>query len=517
MDGKTRRLSRRSTRDAGSPRDLPAGVATLPAGVATLPPAARRSIGLALGLTVLLVAGLLVAEVRRDPGTPANASGGPGYDWASPVAHRPNASGFSVGVTHGQYSIDDWGDDESARLSARSVLTAVSTYQNQHLFGWGTLNPEPSPGVFDWSSLDRRMRLIRATGGTPVLTLCCAPDWMKGGRPGQTDWDRLTAAPDREHYDDFAALAVAAARRYRDVRHFLVWNEMKGFWDDTANRWDYQSYTALYNTVYDALKAAVPGVLVGGPYVVVDVWADALAGGRPAPLSGECGTVDQRSLDVLEYWLKNKHGADFVALDGGTVPRDAGSMASVTAASAVFGAITRWLRKRTSLPVWWSELHVGKEDLSRQPQLVATTVAALLHLADQHAAVALLWQPQDVAAAGDPRAPALWSSTLATGGGQPLPLAEPVARMQELLADPADGDPVTWAATDVGVLRGRTALLLVNTAARGVAVRVQGLGLRLRPYEVRYAPLPPGAAPAPPQWWTPAIDRCLRELPQPSS
>jgi hypothetical protein len=510
MDGRTHRPFRRPTRESGSPIDPPATAATHSGRV-------RGLIGFTLALTVVLVAGLLVAHVRQEPSNPANAWTPPGYDWSSPVAHTPNRNGFSVGVTHGQYSIDEWGGDEPTRASARAVLTAVSTYQNQHIFGWGTLNPEPRPGVFDWSSLDRRMRLIRATGGTPVLTLCCAPDWMKGGRPGETDWNRLHAAPDQQHYADFAALAVAAARRYRDVRHFLVWNEMKGFWDDSRNRWDYEAYTAFYNTVYEALKAAVPGVLVGGPYVVVDTWEDPVAGGRPAPLSGECGTVDQRSLDVLEYWLVNKRGADFVALDAGTVTRDAASMASVTAASAVFGALTRWLRKRTALPVWWSELHVGKEELSRQPRLVASTVAALLHMADQQASVALLWQPQDIAAPGDPRPPALWNSTLAKGGGQPLPLAEPIARMQQVLADSVDGDPVSWATADVGVLHGRRSLLLVNTADHSVAVRVRGESLTLHPYEVRYTPLPSDTPPAPPQWWTPAIDRCLRELPQPSS
>src|SRR5690606_19338400 len=116
----------------------------------------------------------------------------------------------------GEYSIDEWSHPE-ASASARAVLSATATYQNQHIYGWGAMNPEPSPGQFDWSSLDRRMELIRSTGGTPVITLCCAPDWMKGGRPGETDWARLHEAPDREHYDDFAALAAAVARRYPDV------------------------------------------------------------------------------------------------------------------------------------------------------------------------------------------------------------------------------------------------------------------------------------------------------------
>jgi hypothetical protein len=75
--------------------------------------------------------------------------------------------------------------------------------------------------------LDSRIALIRRTGGTPVTTLCCVPDWMKGGRPGTTDWSKLEVAPAPGHYADFAALAATIARRYPFVRHFLflVWNE----------------------------------------------------------------------------------------------------------------------------------------------------------------------------------------------------------------------------------------------------------------------------------------------------
>ena len=37
-----------------------------------------------------------------------------------------------------------------------------------------------------------------------------------------------------------------------------MWNELKGFWNARLNRWDYEAYTAFYNTVYDALKAYDP-------------------------------------------------------------------------------------------------------------------------------------------------------------------------------------------------------------------------------------------------------------------
>lgn len=85
------------------------------------------------------------------------------------------------------------------------------------------------------------MELIRSTGGTPVIKFrcCCAPDWIKGGRPGEAGWRRLEEPLLAQHYDDFAPLAATVARRYRDVRQLQVWNEFKRFW----NRWDYKSHT----------------------------------------------------------------------------------------------------------------------------------------------------------------------------------------------------------------------------------------------------------------------------------
>jgi hypothetical protein len=480
------------------------------------PPAGRWARWLALAVaTLLALSALLLALLPGRPGPAAREPDPTGPDWGRRPALRPAPHSLAVGVTHTQYSIDDW-DDADARAAATTVLAATATYQNQHIFGWGALNPEPRPGVFDWASLDRRMRLIGSAGGRPVITLCCAPDWMKGGPPGTSDWSRLHVAPSPQHYRDFAQLAVAVARRYPQVRHFLVWNEMKGFWNDRENRWDYEAYTRFYNTVYDALKQAVPGVAVGGPYVVVDVWADSAAGGRPSTLAGACGTVDRRSLDVLAYWLRYKHGADFVAVDGGSVSRDGGPVASTTVNSAVFGAITRWLRHHTSLPVWWSEFHVGQADSAGQAQLVATVVAGLLHMADEGAAAALVWQPQAMAGEDGVRPPALWTSTQAAGGGRPLALADALAWMQQVLADPQDGDPVSWPVPQVGVLHGRQELLAVNTGEHAAEVHVRGLRVRLGPYEVRHAFLPAGAPAAAPAWWTPTLDECLRDQPTPT-
>jgi Glycosyl hydrolases family 39 len=436
------------------------------------------------GLALLLLAAVLLSisapTIPRD--APDRTS--PDLTWNASVHYRPDAHGFAVGVTHTQYSIDVWGNQQ-ARARARAILSATATYQNQHIFGWGTLNPEPSPGKYDWSTLDRRMQLIRSTGGTPVITLCCAPDWMKGGRPGETDWRRLEEAPSPQHYDDFAALAAAVARRYRDVRYFQVWNELKGFWNNTLNRWDYERYTRLYNAVYDALKAVDPSLQIGGPYVVLDTWHDQAAGGHASDLNGACGVVDQRGLSVLQYWLAHKRGAQFVSIDASSSPRDGGATETATAVQA-FEVLTRWVRQRTSLPIWWSEFHASEVKPGRDQEHTASAVASLLRMATAGASVAMIWQPQREARRDGSGRPALWTSTDVSGGGQPLPYAAAIAHIQRILADGAAAEPVTWPRAEVGVLRGRDAALLVNVGDSDITVTVDGTRLRLGAYDVRY-------------------------------
>jgi hypothetical protein len=322
-----------------------------------------------------------------------------------------------VGWTHAQYSADAW-FNAGAVASAENVLRDTARVQNQHIFGFGVLNPEPAPGVYDWSSLDQRMALIRKTGATPVITLCCAPDWMKGGAHGSTDWSKLEWAPDPAHFDDFARLSALAAQRYPDVKHFLVWNEMKGFWNTAANRWDYEGYTAMYNKVFTAVKAVRPDALVGGPYVVVDTWPSANTS-NPSALSGPWGVFDQRPLDVIQYWNQHKIGADFVVLDGGIVNKTYTISTDRVTAAGKFEVITRWAKQTTGLPVWWAELYpIPPGNLSEAEEADATMVA-LDSIARGGGSVALLWGPNGT---GDCWG-CLFTDVRYAGGGVPSELA----------------------------------------------------------------------------------------------
>jgi hypothetical protein len=389
---------------------------------------------------------------------------------------------LSVGVTHTQTTTAPWRNPVTAK-QAKNVLESTTRLQNLSIMGWGALNPEPAPGVYDWSTLDRRMDLIRHTGGTPVITLCCAPDWMKGGRSGTTDWSRLEIAPDPRHYQDFAALAAAVALRYPDVQYFQVWNELKGFYDRAENHWDAIGYTEMYNQVYDAVKRVRPTARIGGPYVVLESSTPDQQG-HPSSVSGPWGVIDQRGLDVIEYWLAHKHGAEFLSVDTRTMSRDGALATDAFTATEKFAAINRWVAARTDLPIWWSEWYVqpahahwtgGYED--------AVMTKALMTMAQSGASVALLWQPEG---AVDSCIGCLWSTTTRPDGGNPTPFARSLRSFVTAFPAGSRLAAVTSSSALVTGLASAKTLLLVNTSPTPVEAAVSGRSVPLRGYEVKY-------------------------------
>ena len=389
---------------------------------------------------------------------------------------------LAIGVTHTQTTADSW-RNPAATARARRILLSTSRFQSQSIMGWGALNPEPSRGVYDWTTLDRRLALIRDDGGTPVITLCCAPDWMKGGRPGTTDWSRLEDAPDPSHFNDFAALAAAVAQRYPDVQYFQVWNELKGFYDRAANHWDAVGYTELYNQVYDAVKKVRPNARIGGPYVVLES-SSAAQQSHPSEVSGPWGVVDQRGLNVIDYWLKHAHGAAFLSVDTRTMSRDGSLATDEFTATDKFAAIARWVAARSQLPIWWSEWYVEPAHArwsERRQDAVMTK--ALMTMASSGASVALLWQPE-----GGPGQciGCLWSDTARADGGRATPFAQ---SLRAFVAGFPPGSKLVRAVVapaPIAVLASTKTIVLVNTSPNPVEAAVNGLSVPLRGYEVKY-------------------------------
>jgi hypothetical protein len=373
-------------------------------------------------------------------------------------------SHFNIGVTHTQ---PKWEDGNPAAVArAKSLLANGLKFQNQHLMDWGTENPEPKRGVYDWTSLDKRVALMRSTGATLVITLCTAPGWMKTSGedfPRQTGPDSW--ADDRvadNHVEDFAELCRKVVLRYPDVKYFQIWNEYKGYWDRAADNWDFVRFTNFYNRVYDAIKSTRRDAQMGGPYYPFD---------GPKP----------KDWPVIDYWFQHKHGADFVCFDGwvaGYPPtRARDEEAKKMTLTDYFGTIATQFRSRTKLPIWISEFYGG---WSSNPQFTAANHASCyLHALESGVSAVLLWDAEEQ------KWNYLFTSTKTAEGGQASPHYQVVKIFNSYFGPGTQLYKATSSSSDVEVLASRTKSLLINKRDAKVPVRLDGHPLVLEPYEVR--------------------------------
>ncbi|MFJ9897218.1 xylan 1,4-beta-xylosidase [Streptomyces sp. NPDC091280] len=399
------------------------------------------------------------------------------------------------GFTHTQYSADEGNDTATERVEG--LLAKSRLPQDQAIMGWGADNPEPVKGRYDFGSLDRRIDFVRTSGGTPVITLCCSPDWMKGGKSGvdNTDWSQasLETAPLPDHYADFAALAATVAKRYPDVTHFLVWNEFKGFWNDAEQRWDYEGYTKLYNLVYRALKKVNPKIMVGGPYLVMDS-VDPRDPDASRTFKGSWGAMDQRIVDAFDYWNKHKAGADFVVVDGSSYTNDDELLPDEFGATDKLTAVSEWVRSQThDLPLWWAEYYVepadGNDDRKgwSETHRVAVQAAGLIAMAKGGATSGFYWNPETEQGTGC--AGCLWTPTDSSDGGRQLPMYDLVSRFDAAFGPGTKLETVRVAADDVPnvrVLASDRTVLVVNTQDRPISAQVDGKRFDMAAYEVKW-------------------------------
>ncbi|UXY26644.1 GH39 family glycosyl hydrolase [Streptomyces sp. HUAS TT20] len=401
------------------------------------------------------------------------------------------------GFTHTQYSADE-GSDSATRRVEDLLAKNGGLPQNQHIMGWGADNPEPVKGRYDFGALDRRIDFMRASGATPVITLCCSPDWMKGGKAGvdNTDWSQsaLETAPTPDHYQDFADLAATVARRYPDVRHFIVWNEFKGFWNNGKGRWDHEGYTTMYNLVYKALKKVNKDIMVGGPYLVMDSVDPRRTQDASTTFRGAWGAMDQRVLDAFDYWNTHKAGADFVVVDGSSYTNDDDMLPDEFAATDKLTAVSEWVRRQThDLPLWWAEYYVepadGNDDRKgwSEPHRVAVQATAMIAMVKGGADSGFYWNPEEKK--GTDCAGCLWTPTDGADGGKQLPMYDLVSRFGKAFGPGTRYETVSVAKDDVPnvrVLASDKAVLVVNTLDRTISAQVDGKRFDMQAYEVKW-------------------------------
>ncbi len=400
-------------------------------------------------------------------------------------------SNLTVGTTHENNDANSW-NNAGAVASAKQVLTKSVTYQNQHIMGFGADDPEPSKGHYDLSSLDERVQLMRDTHAQMVITLCGAPGWMRPTGYAD-DWKYIETAPDPKHVQDFAQLSALIAARYPDVKYFQVWNELKGMWSDAPgasasarnqNRWDYERYMTLYNAVYDAVKKVRPDALIGGPYVPMDTDGDRSQMSNPGP-SYAWGTIDQRGLDVITYWLKNKHGGDFVTVDGWALNNDKVMKTDSFGMVQKFADINNWIHKQTNLPVWWSEWYVDDPTVSHGTldYYNALQSTALANMLMSGGSSALLWQPQ-----GDKDGysftEGLFTDTAIANGGKATRFAASSQALKDNFGPGTTLRKVTTSNNNLTVVASKTKMMLINHLAGKQTVVVNGKSFTLDGYQV---------------------------------
>ncbi len=451
-------------------------------------------------------------------------------DFSSPIG----TSQFSPGITLVDNTLNyPWGNNDLAAVNnVKSLIRQGISYENTPIMAWGVDDPWPDPSQAEpsnWSSLDNRLHLILSTGGIPVITLSEAPWWMKGQlEPDGTtrliaqseEWSDVAYAARilDNKMDAWLHLVQRVAERYMvapyNVRYFQVWNELKGYYNPLTNAYDYTTspgdsggpnarhgYTYMYNLVYSRLmqvarSLGIPtkDIKVGGPYIVIDTWSSRDQS-DPSNITKAYGTYDQRSLDVVQYWLQHKTGAGFIALDSSNGNKDTIALTDPFTASEKFADVTRWIRTlntttypgAATLPIWWAEWYASPYTQHIDNQYDnAVKSYAMIELLKAGGAVPLSWGSPGNA----PSSAGLWTTTAAKGGGQPSPW---YASYKAFRDDFAPGTPiyktVVSLPAQVEALASATHIMLVNKTPQRLVISVDGTPVLLNPYQVSVIPV----------------------------
>lgn len=437
-------------------------------------------------------------------------------------------SQFSPGITHVDQGLDypQGNNDLNAVNNAKALIKQAFPYEDTAIMAWGAPDPWPDPQQpepTNWGYLDSRLQLITATGGIPVLTLSEAPWWMKGQLQSNGTTRLLSAADEwsdiaynsrilDNEMDAWLHLVQRVAERYMGppyhVHYFQVWNELKGYYNPATNVYDYTTdpgnpgepvathgYTYMYNQVYTRLMQVarelnIPQgtIKVGGPYVVVDTWSSP-GQSHLSTLRKTYGIYDQRSLDVILYWLQHKVGAGFITLDSGNANKDNVNNADPFTASERFADMMEWLRSlnperypgATTLPVWFAEWYAmpyGNTPDNNFNNAIKTY--AMIRFLQAGGAVAFSWGWSTNSASDS----GIWTPARA-GGGKPLPVYYSYKALKEYFGPSTPIYKTTISDPDsITVLASARHILLVNKTTRTLHVGIGNKVITLKSYQV---------------------------------
>jgi hypothetical protein len=438
-------------------------------------------------------------------------------------------SQYAPGLTQNDNSLlsTSSGGASDAVANVQALMQGTIKYENTHIMGWGAPDPWPdptSPEPTDFSVLDARLQHTLSIGATPAISLDEAPWWMKGVRTGRQTTRVLTANDEwtttayesrilDNKMPEWLHLVQRIAERYMvapyNVRYFQVWNELKGYYNPASNAYDFTTdpgqpngpnafngYTYMYNQVYETLMKTAQSlhipqqdIKVGGPYVFMTTFSTANQS-NPSKITKAYGTLDQRPLDVIQYWLQHKEGAGFITIDGSNQNRDGKLLANPFTASEIFADVVKWIRSldpslypgSQTLPVWLAEWFVSP-GVNGTDEVYDNAVKsyAMAQFIQAGGSIALSW-----GGSGDQTSDeGYWTSTLYAGGGQPHPWYYTV---KALGATFGPGKPLYQVnisqPESIGALATQQKILLINKTTESQTVSVNGETLTLTPHQV---------------------------------
>jgi hypothetical protein len=350
-------------------------------------------------------------------------------------------------------------DNNLGNTGEQQLLANGVGYTNVFIYGWGTDNPMPAKGEYDWSSLDERVGYMRNTKTTMMISLCCAPDWMKSH-------SNINTAPNPDNLPDFAELAKQVAARYKDVKYFQVWNELKGFRNDPTR------YMQMYNLVYDAVKSVRPDAIIGGPYIAM--------GPGNIPNS------------VVSQWLNTKHSGELVVVDGGF---DSTSATADFTTAKFYTDFGTWLRQQpnggATLPFGWAEWYPGTaQAYGDANHFNATMTNAMIQVIRSGASYLLTWGVEGGVTGsykeGDGQQEGLIDN------GQPTPWYNSVKAVKDFFGPGTQLYKITQSTQDITVMASKAKTILVNHLGTNQTVTVNGTAVNLTAYQVLVINTPGG-------------------------
>jgi hypothetical protein len=177
-----------------------------------------------------------------------------------PAFGPPDAAVASPGI---QYGIQDdaWllggpGSYDSRLRFLKSLgvdLVRVNVRWNETALRRPARPTRHTDRAYRWDAADALLNGLQDHGIAAVVTLVGTPRWANGGRG--PSWAPKSAS-------SFASFAYAAARRYPQVRHWVIWNEPNKNW--SLRPTTPATYVRLLNAAYAAIKRVNPRDLVAG-------------------------------------------------------------------------------------------------------------------------------------------------------------------------------------------------------------------------------------------------------------